>query len=491
MMTSSGCYESIVTSSSTGTSKAKDTTGFVPGRMAIMWYNTTIDSNNKLTASNYAIYEAYTGLDGRYSFNINTTQWDTGKPLYLVGTIDEATGLFYIADNPWWSQTLPVTDDGKVYMYVGSVYMPASTTKDYRFNLAPYHPMYAYKDGSLRDISTYATGAGKVIHALTITGNGGTTANSGKWVFDGSADKSINIKAGTGISITNASNEITIANTVSNTHYEANMYLASNATNQSNISQETLSPYINFAENSTLRKSIKFEGAGYTDVKGSADASKIVITSTDQRVQQTNNTSTNGSLRVLLSSAANDTEAFDKVYKNSSLTYNPSTKKLFTYDLETSHVFNYSGIETGTSAGDRPVWYSYLGVNGRPVINANQFKYNPGTDTLTVGTVSGNLSGNASTATAAGKVNNSLIIKIPHTGNDTENTNTWTFDGSDMKRIDIAAGSGISITPSTYGFTITSTAVGTDDKVKQTNTTSNSDYRVLLSYGANDNEETN
>lgn len=48
--------------------------------------------------------------------------------------------------------------------------------------------------------------------------------------------------------------------------------------------------------------------------------------------------------------------------------------------------FIYSGIENGTSAGDRPVWFSYLGTNGRPVYNT-QFQYNPNTNNLTVGKI--------------------------------------------------------------------------------------------------------
>lgn len=60
--------------------------------------------------------------------------------------------------------------------------------------------------------------------------------------------------------------------------------------------------------------------------------------------------------------------------------------------------FIYSGIENGTSAGNRPVWFSYLGTTGRPVYN-NNFQYNPSTNVLTVGSITGN----AATATSATK----------------------------------------------------------------------------------------
>ena len=148
MMNSGGNYESIVTSSSTGTSKARNTAGFVPGRLALYYSNGTTTNGNKQTASYYSVYEAYSNADGRYSFNISTTALTVGKPLYLVGSIG-TDGLFYL-DATWWTQTLPTSADGKIYMYVGSVYMPATSTTDYRFNLAPYHPMWHYTNGALR-----------------------------------------------------------------------------------------------------------------------------------------------------------------------------------------------------------------------------------------------------------------------------------------------------------------------------------------------------
>lgn len=48
--------------------------------------------------------------------------------------------------------------------------------------------------------------------------------------------------------------------------------------------------------------------------------------------------------------------------------------------------FLYSGIETGTSAGARPVWFAYSGVDGKPVVNSN-FTYNPSGGELKVGKI--------------------------------------------------------------------------------------------------------
>ena len=93
-MNSSGNYESIVTSASTGTSKARNTAGFVPGRLALYYSSGTTTNGNKQTASYYSVFEAYSAADGRYSFNISTTGLAGAKPLFLVGTITD--GLFYL-----------------------------------------------------------------------------------------------------------------------------------------------------------------------------------------------------------------------------------------------------------------------------------------------------------------------------------------------------------------------------------------------------------
>ena len=80
--------------------------------------------------------------------------------------------------------------------------------------------------------------------------------------------------------------------------------------------------------------------------------------------------------------------------------------------------------------------------------------FNPSTNTLTATNFAG-------TAT---KVSNSLVIRIPKASGAsdwTENSTKWTFDGENSKLIDIQAGNGISITPSTNGYTITNSAPDT------------------------------
>lgn len=58
--------------------------------------------------------------------------------------------------------------------------------------------------------------------------------------------------------------------------------------------------------------------------------------------------------------------------------------------------FNYTGIENATSNSSRNVWFSHTDKRGTPCYN-DSFKYNPSTNTLTVGSITGN----AATATKA------------------------------------------------------------------------------------------
>ena len=138
-----GRWESIVTSSSNGTSKIKNSHGFLLDSILYKASNSTITENNK--DSTWQIYEHPSVCDYRYSFNISNTTGlalVAGNPIYLVGTI-KADGLFYLADT-WWTQTLPSTDDGKVYIYLGQTY------EWYRGSLFANNPIYWYKDGTIK-----------------------------------------------------------------------------------------------------------------------------------------------------------------------------------------------------------------------------------------------------------------------------------------------------------------------------------------------------
>lgn len=147
-----GRWESPVLSSSTEATKNPNTNGFVLGQ--IMWYSGTIvDENNK--PATYTLNYTHPLVDYRYSFNLANTdeaRLVTNKPIFLKGTV--TNGLFYLDTTRWVTQTLPTSDDGFVYIYLGNAY------DWYRGSFSNHHPIYWYKNGSIKLFSDYASVAG-------------------------------------------------------------------------------------------------------------------------------------------------------------------------------------------------------------------------------------------------------------------------------------------------------------------------------------------
>ena len=97
MMDSNKKWQSFTTDSGTGTSKTKNPSGFVLGRMFYLSRSTDIAANG-VNADNQ-VTEYVNLIDFRYSSNCGTTLV-ANKPLYIVGTM--SNGLFYLADT-WWT----------------------------------------------------------------------------------------------------------------------------------------------------------------------------------------------------------------------------------------------------------------------------------------------------------------------------------------------------------------------------------------------------
>lgn len=79
-----------------------------------------------------------------YTFNSNLT--GTQLPIYLVG-IMQADGSFKLDNSSftsWYTQTLPTSADGKIYIYIGHQHSTNS------FRLVENHPIYEYKNGRVR-----------------------------------------------------------------------------------------------------------------------------------------------------------------------------------------------------------------------------------------------------------------------------------------------------------------------------------------------------
>lgn len=147
MQCSDGRWESVVTSSNTASTKTKNSHGFRLGQIALMNANATYNENARIGDGN-VWFQLTSGLmDHRYSFNTenNSTKGTTSqKPIYLVGTVNSSDGLFYL-DDTWWTQTLPTTADGKIYIYLGDAF------DYYRMSFVFNHPMYKYTNGMIRE----------------------------------------------------------------------------------------------------------------------------------------------------------------------------------------------------------------------------------------------------------------------------------------------------------------------------------------------------
>lgn len=137
MRTGDGLYESIVTSRTTATTKTKNPSGFYLDEIFSYGGSDTITSGNT-TAKGY-LYRQVDNTDFRYNSNCGSTLV-AYKPIYLVGTI--TNGLFYL-DDVWWTQTLPTTQDGRVYIYIGE----ACGTVNYC--LSNNHHIFHFINGSI------------------------------------------------------------------------------------------------------------------------------------------------------------------------------------------------------------------------------------------------------------------------------------------------------------------------------------------------------
>lgn len=113
----------------------------------ILWYGTTptVDADATFTYT----FTEHTFSTATYTFN-KTSSYTNYAPIFIVGTID-ANGFFVLDQTDatsWFTQTLPSTEDGKVYIRIGLLYNTTGA-----IHLETNHPIYQYKDGALRQYS--------------------------------------------------------------------------------------------------------------------------------------------------------------------------------------------------------------------------------------------------------------------------------------------------------------------------------------------------
>lgn len=127
---------------STATSKTLTTQSFDPFRPIFYYNTTTVISANGYFGNGY-IYEAYELIDLRYSFNTGSTL-TAKKPVFIV-CAPQSDGLVKLHSAPI-SQSLPTTEDGLYYIYLGLAY------DTYRIDLELNKPVYQFKNGRVREV---------------------------------------------------------------------------------------------------------------------------------------------------------------------------------------------------------------------------------------------------------------------------------------------------------------------------------------------------
>lgn len=131
-------------SNTTGTSKAMLTNvEFDPfGRIYYYASTTTVSANAAFGGS--SLFFGYSGIDLRYTFNCGQTL-TSHKPLYLVVT-PTGYGTCRIKNSTPWTQTLPTTNDGYLYILLGRTY------STYQLALYPYHPVYKHNGSYIEQV---------------------------------------------------------------------------------------------------------------------------------------------------------------------------------------------------------------------------------------------------------------------------------------------------------------------------------------------------
>ena len=155
-------------SNTSGTTKTSFYTGEFDPFKEILYYSTTstISAGNKIT--NGYFWNQFISLDLRYSFNIPSTMYQTYGDWYIVATpqSDGKAKLYFGASGTDYTacltSSLPTTDDGLIYIYLGAAY-----DSNYMLTLPIKHPIYYYKDGSLRIWTNSETGGGALLTEIT------------------------------------------------------------------------------------------------------------------------------------------------------------------------------------------------------------------------------------------------------------------------------------------------------------------------------------
>ena len=146
-----GRFYPLTIENTTAATKTVSTQQFRLNGIILHYQSTTTQAENA-TFSNVWVSEYSSGTI-HYTFN-QSSGFVAYRSVYLKGTIN-SNGHF-VLDNTtltsWLTQTLPTTDDGFIYVYLG---ITNNTTTAFRLEVT--HPIYEFKDGKLRQYTPIHT----------------------------------------------------------------------------------------------------------------------------------------------------------------------------------------------------------------------------------------------------------------------------------------------------------------------------------------------
>lgn len=151
------------TSTSTDATTARTLNTRVIDPFGAIVYNSTNGTTNSGSRPAVAtLWEQYTLTIG-YTYVLSMTAW---KPVYMQCTPQTGGGAVMNAV----TQTLPTTEDGKIYIFLGLAYSATAMELNAR------HPVYYYKDGAIRQWTNVAESGSSVDPATAAPLMDGTAA---------------------------------------------------------------------------------------------------------------------------------------------------------------------------------------------------------------------------------------------------------------------------------------------------------------------------
>ena len=155
-------YDNSATSKKTVNQNAIDP----HGRIVYMTGTTNVNANANVGAT--VVWDRYT-LNLGYSFNTTGAALTLTFPApVFVKCAPQSNGSAIIDSTTPYVQALPSTADGKIYIYLGMAYSETN------IELVDDHPVYEYKDGSLRLWTNAAPGGGGSTVTVTRSLTSGT-----------------------------------------------------------------------------------------------------------------------------------------------------------------------------------------------------------------------------------------------------------------------------------------------------------------------------